>query len=192
MPERQSSSLNESEISLNMPEENAPINFSGEATRKSSVWPFVKMILLLVLVVAAVYGVLFFMKKKGTGGKSDDEFLRRVAYLNLGQGKSVEVITLVDKGAYLIGVTEGGINLISEVKDLELIQAMNLYADKKSNTSKPRNFSDVLDLFMPNGPRETSTESEEGYSKNTNVFSSGEEDINKMFRSQENRLGDKK
>ena len=191
----QSLQIKESEITLNMPDS---IYSGSDDSRDNSgkknvgLWPFIKMILILLLVVAAVYGVLFFLKKRGTGIKSEDEFLRRVAYLNLGQGKSVEVITLVDRGAYLIGVTEGGINLISEVKDEELIQAMNLYADKKANTSKPKSFADVLDLFMPGGPRESEKNNPASrVNEKENVFSSGEADMDKLFQSQINRLKEK-
>lgn len=187
VPASSAGNVNESEISLNITDDGTAGNNvfgSGNESRKSSVWPFVRMILMLVLVIAAVYGVLFFMKRRGAGGRSDDQFLRRVAYLNLGQGKSVEVVTLVDKGAYLLGVTEGGINLISEVKDEELIQAMNLYADKQANTTRPKNFSDVLDIFMPGGPRESA-------SQNQNVFSSGEQGMNEMFQNGNDRLNER-
>jgi len=181
-------SVNESEITLSLPEITADSTpAAGTAAKKSAVWPFVKMILVLILVVAAVYGFMYFLKRRGTGTRSDDQFLRRVAYLNLGQGKSVEVVTLVDKGAYLLGVTEGGINLISEVKDEELIQAMNLYADKKANTSRPKNFSDVLDMFMPGGPRDNRPT---GASQNANVFSEGEQNIDRIFQNQAKRLNE--
>lgn len=186
-----SSSLNETEITLSIPDSSneANLNFS-ESSGKSSVWPFIKMILVLVLVVAAIYGILFFIKRRGNGVRSEDEFLRRVAYLNLGQGKSVEVVTLVDRGAYLLGVTEGGINLIAEVKDEELIQAMNLYADKKSNSSKPKNFAEVLDLFMPGGPRENTSPAERNGRVSANVFSEGEQDMDQMFQDSASRLNE--
>lgn len=178
--------VNENEITLTLPEANSESSITFSDTgKKSTVWPFVKMIFMLLLVVAAVYGVMYYLKRRGTGTRSDDQFLRRVAYLSLGQGKSVEVVTLVDKGAYLLGVTEGGINLIAEVKDEELIQAMNLYADKTTNTSKPKNFADVLDMFMPGGPRENSAPKGR---QSTNVFSTGEQDINQIFQDQAKRL----
>ena len=44
-----------------------------------------------------------------------------------------------------------GISL--KVEDKELVNAMNLWSDKRNKTSKPRSFADVLDLFMPHGPR---------------------------------------
>lgn len=180
-PSTGSGTVNENEISITLSD-----NFSqtGDANssssrKKSSVWPFIKMIICLVLVVAAIYGVLFFVRRKANPAVSDDNFLRRVAYLNLGQGKSVEVVTLVDKGAYLIGVTEGSINLISEIKDVELIQAMNLYSDKQKNVSKPKNFSDVLEMFMPGGPKDNGIPTK----RNQNIFSSESANGENMFQS---------
>lgn len=114
---------------------------------------YVRMIIFLILIVAAIYGVMWFFKKKSNPQADDDTFLRRVSSVPLGPGKSVDIVTLVDK-AYVVGVTDGSINLISEIEDKELIEALNLNYDKTKNVKKPMNFSDVLDMFMPNGPRE--------------------------------------
>ena len=110
----------------------------------------IKMIVALVLVVAALYGIMWFFKKKNNPAQSDDDFLRRVSTLNLSPGKSVEIVTLVDRG-FILGVTDSNINLISEITDKEMISALNLNFDKKQNTKKPMNFSDVLQMFMPGG-----------------------------------------
>ena len=91
--------------------------------------------------------MLWFIKKKTNVVKTDDEYLRRAAYINIAPGKTVEVITLIDK-AYLIGVTEDSITMLGEIHDDELIKAMNLTADKKNNTKKPASFADVLDMFL--------------------------------------------
>lgn len=175
--------LSENEITLDLGDLSADSDgsFSQRGKSSSSVWPFIKMILVLLLVCAAIYGILFYVKKRGKGTRSDDQFLRRVAYLNLAPGKSVEVVTLVDKGAYLLGVSDAGINLIAEVKDEELIQAMNLYSDKQKNVSKPKNFADVLDMFMPGGPRDNGSSRTNG-----NAFSSLNTQGN-MFQTSENR-----
>lgn len=113
----------------------------------STVGMFVRMIVVLIIVIGLIYGVLWFIKKKTNIVKTDDEYLRRAAYINIAPGKTVEVITLIDK-AYLIGVTEDNITLLGEIHDDELIKAMNLSADKKNNTKKPANFSEVLDMFL--------------------------------------------
>ena len=129
---------------------------------------FVRMIVVLIIVVGLIYGVLWFIKKKTNIVKTDDEYLRRAAYINIAPGKSVEVITLIDK-AYLIGVTEDNITLLGEIHDDELIKAMNLTADKNNNTKKPVTFSDVLDMFLI----------KKGSQKN--VFSEEEKQVDNIF-----------
>lgn len=112
----------------------------------------IKMIVVLALVIAALYGIMLFFKKKNNTVQSDDDFLRRVSSLTLSPGKSVEIVTLVDRG-FILGVTDSNINLIAEIEDKEMISALNLNFDKKQNTKKPMNFSDVLDMFMPANSR---------------------------------------
>ena len=126
------------------------------------------MIVVLVIVVALIYGVLWFIKKKTNAVKTDDEYLRRAAYINIAPGKTVEVITLINK-AYLIGVTEDSITMLGEIQDEELIKAMNITADKKNNTKKPATFADVLDMFLV----------KKGGQKN--VFTETEQQVDQMF-----------
>ena len=139
----------------------------------STVGMFVRMIVVLVIVVGLIYGLLWFIKKKTNVVKTDDDYLRRAAYINIAPGKTVEVITLIDK-AYLIGVTEDNITLLGEIHDDELIKAMNITADKKNNTKKPATFADVLDMFLI----------KKGNQKN--VFSETEQQVDNMFNSGEN------
>ena len=135
----------------------------------STAWTFIKMILFLCLVVAAIYAVMWFFKKKVNNTKSDDNFLRRVSSLNIGPGKSVEIVTLLDS-AYILGVTDSNINVIDQIEDKELIEALNLNFDKNQNVKKPMNFADVLDIFMPNGPR------------NKNIYEDEERKVNNLSR----------
>ena len=131
----------------------------------------IKMIVVLALVVAALYGIMLFFKKKNNNVQSDDDFMRRVSSLSFAPGKSVEIVTLVDRcfmlgvtdsninliaeivtlidRGFILGVTDSNINLIAEITDKEMISALNLNFDKKQNTKKPMNFNDVLEMFMP-------------------------------------------
>lgn len=138
----------------------------------STIGMFIRMIIVLIIVVGLIYGVLWFIKKKTNVIKTDDEYLRRAAYINIAPSKSVEVITLIDK-AYLIGVTEDNITMLGEIHDDELIKAMNLSADKKNNTKKPATFADVLDMFLI----------KKGSQKN--VFSDTEQQVEQIFNSGE-------
>lgn len=127
----------------------------------SGIWVFLRMILVLAIVLVLIWLLFKFLKKNSLIISDDDKFLRRAASVSLGPGKSVQIITLIDK-AYLVGVTDSSINLISEIQDTELINALNLYADKTQNASKPKNFTEILELFMPNASK--------GQPDQTNVF----------------------
>ena len=154
----ESSVLDESQILLSETNPESQITFSDDESNleKSSVWLFVRMILVLILVIVAIYALMKFFKKKSTEVKSSDDFLRSVSSLSFGPGKSVEIVTLIDK-AYVLGVTEKSINLIAEIDDKELIESLNLNHDKKSNVSKPINFAEVLDMFVnPKNKRKAS------------------------------------
>lgn len=137
-----------------------------EGSTGRGLWVFVRMILVLGLVLGLIYLLYRFLKKNSYIASDDDKFLRRAASISLGPGKSVQIVTLIDK-AYLVGVSENSINLISEIDDAELINALNLYADKTQAASKPKNFSEILDLFMP-GSSKSSAES--------NAFEDGKSD----------------
>ena len=146
------------------------VNASSGYKAPSTAKLIIKMIIALVLVVAALYGLMWFFKKKNNPAQSDDDFLRRVSTLNLAPGKSVEIVTLVDRG-FILGVTDSNINLIAEIEDKEMISALNLNFDKKQNTKKPMNFSDVLQMFMPGGLKNKS-----------NIYSSTEEVVENISR----------
>ncbi|MBQ0051574.1 MAG: flagellar biosynthetic protein FliO [Treponema sp.] len=113
---------------------------------------FVKMVFSLLIVIGLVYLFIRILRKNSGVVDSDDSFLRKVAHLSIGAGKSVQIVTLLDK-AYVIGVSDNSINLISEIGDKELVDSLNLMADKNQNRTKPRSFSDVLDIFISSGSK---------------------------------------
>ncbi len=160
----------------------------GLATAPSlGIGVYVRMVFVLALVVAAIVLIFRFIKKSsGLSGVQDPDetFLRHVSMVPLGQGKGVHIVTLIDK-AYILGVSDSAVNLIGEVQDKELVNAMNLFADKRSRTSKPRSFADVLDLFMPRGPR---SEGPAPASAPGGLSSSGAEELVEKLRQQSRRL----
>lgn len=169
------SEVDENLISLASPETSQTASGSGG----SSFFLIIKMIFVLAVVIVMIYGVLWFLKKTNATEKNDDVFLRQVASVNVAPGKSVQVVTLTDKHAFLIGVSDNSVNLISKIDDIELVQAMNLYADRKENTKKPRSFAEVLDLFMPGSS-----------SEDKNVFDGASSRLSELLKKQRNRLGD--
>lgn len=123
--------------------ENSPQNVGG-----STVWVFFRMVFVLIVVVICIYFVMNFMKKKMGGAiTEDDTFLRKVAAISIAPGKSVQIVTLLEH-AYLLGVTDSSIDLLGEITDKELVDAMNLNADRNENNARARNFSDILSTFL--------------------------------------------
>lgn len=136
-----------------------PINISSTTLENSSggapsmAGLFVRMILALAVVAGIVYVIFYFLKRTARSSNDSDPFLRRVSQISLSPGKSVQVVTLQDN-AFLIGVSDDSISLIGKIEDKELINAMNLYADKNQKVSKPRSFREILDMFMPGSSKE--------------------------------------
>ncbi|WP_147635023.1 FliO/MopB family protein [Treponema pectinovorum] len=132
----------------------------------STIWLFVRMIFALAIVAAFAYGIFYFMKRNVKNANDNDPFLRKVSQITLSPGKSVQIITL-QESAYLIGVSDQNINLIGKIDDKELVNAMNLYADKNERVKKPKSFSEILEIFMPQNKKTD----ESIYSANSNMTS---------------------
>lgn len=149
--EQPQNTFDESSILLGEGRQNQASGGSGS----SSFFLLLRMVLFLLIVVACIFLVFKFMKKTMAVPDNDDMFMRIVSSVNISPSKSVQIVTLTDKYAFMIGVSDDSVNLISQIDDPELIQAMNLYSDKQKKKSKPKNFADILDIFMPNGPRDS-------------------------------------
>lgn len=181
-----SSSINSNpeEITINTDSNEVNLNFGPEETGSvsqdtgySAAGAFFKMILVLIIVILIIYGLSRLFKKFTVQSNNEDPFLRVVSEVKLAPGKTVNVITLLNK-AYIIGVTDGAINVIGQVEDEELINAMNLHSDQKSKTEKPRSFAEILNIFMPGG------------TKDENVFNSENSTNSEFLNAQINRLNE--
>ena len=110
--------------------------------RGNTGWLFVRMILVLLIVVACIYGVFYFVKKTTNTGNQTDPYLKIVASINLSPGKSVQVVTLQNH-CYVLGVSDSSVQLISELDDKDLIDAMNFNVDSEP-TGKVKDFATML------------------------------------------------
>ncbi len=119
----------------------------SEQEAQNSLWVLVRVVLVLVLVCAGIYGVVFLLKKSTGTSAANDPYIRVVAQLPLAPGKTVQVIT-VGSQAFLIGLSENGIQHLAEITDQELVDAMNLDADRNPREPVPP-FSSLLARFMP-------------------------------------------
>ncbi len=132
--------------------EPGPDGTAGETSSPSTVWMFVRMIVVLALVIACIYGLVYLLRRSSQKGQVSGPYIKKAASLTLAPGKSVHVITVGSQG-FLVGVADSSVTLISEIRDQELIDAMNLDAEKVPQ-AKARDFASLLGSFLPgNGGR---------------------------------------
>ncbi len=136
----------------------APLPSAKQEKGPSSVWILFRVVLVLAIVCAAIYGVVWLLKKTTVVNAANDPYLKSVSSITLAPNKTVQVVTIGTKG-YLIGVTDQAINLIAEVDDRELLDAMNLAQDKKA-AAPQATFSSILSQFLP-GAKEKESDTRE-------------------------------
>lgn len=145
-----SAQIENSQVSLDFSENSDSENNFSSSGSFGGIGIFVQMILVLGIIVAAIYFLFKFMRRSMgvEPAAEDDVFLRKVSFISLGEGKSVQVVSLWNK-AFILGVSDNSVSLIKEIDDKDLIDAMNRYADMNSTAKKPRSFEEILQLFMP-------------------------------------------
>jgi len=133
-------------------------NNANVASSADTIWILVRIVLVLIIVCAGIYGVVYLLKKSTRINAGNDPYLKNVATLSLSPNKSVRIITAGSQ-AFVIGVTDQSISLISELADKELIDAMNLETDRVSSVPAGT-FMSVLQAFLPKKIRGNESESE--------------------------------
>ena len=111
----------------------------------ASIWVVIRMILVLALAAAAIYGIVFFMKRSSKQTAANDPFLKILATSHLGFNRYVHIAAVGSK-AWLLGASEGGVSLISEIDDKDVINAM-LLEDSKKTAEAPNRFPDFITLL---------------------------------------------
>lgn len=114
----------------------APGTFSGFAA--------LRMVLVLALSAAAIYGVVFFFKRLAKPSVAANPYLKVLARAPVASGNAVAVVS-VGTRAWLVGAGDGGVSLIAEIEDRELVDAMLL--DNSRNEGGASKFPDFSALL---------------------------------------------
>lgn len=117
------------------------------AAEPSTVFLLLRVVLVLALVCACIYGVVWLLKKSSRVNAARDPYLRSLAQLPLSQNASVRVVS-VGAQAFLVGVTDQAITMLAEISDRELVDAMNLEAERTAGEPVGP-FEGVLSRFLP-------------------------------------------
>ncbi len=126
-------------------------NSSSRLSTWDTVGLFVRMILVLILVIACIYFIVWLLRRSMRPGVQNDPYLKKTASITLSPGKTVQIVTLQDK-AYLLGVSDSSITLISEITDKELIDTMNLNAPVTGG-KKTADFASLLSSLTGSAKR---------------------------------------
>lgn len=145
-PQTSIPATDETTILLDTPTANEA-NVIPSVSSSANIWTLVRIVLILLIVCAGIYGTVYILKKSTKTNVANDPYLKNIATLMLSTNKSVRVISIGSQ-AFLVGVTDQAISLISEIEDKELIDAMNLEADR--NASVPSgSFVSILTSLLP-------------------------------------------
>lgn len=130
-----------------------------QAGGNSSIFAIVRMILALALAAAAIYGVVFFIKRSSKGTAGSDPFLKILASAHLGSNRYAHIIAVGSK-AWLLGSSDGGVNLIGEIEDKDVVNAMLIEDSRKTAEVSSGRFPDFLSMLRRMGARPESRSSE--------------------------------
>ena len=106
----------------------------------------IRMILTLGLAAIAVYGVVFFIKRTSRRVEVRDPFLKILASTHLGSNRHAHVVAVGSK-AWLLGSSEGGVSLIGEIDDKDVLNAMFLEDSQKNAEAPSGNFLDFRTIL---------------------------------------------
>lgn len=99
----------------------------------SSAWAIIRTLVALFVVAAAVYGVVYFLRKIGRPAEARESDLKVLASTHLGSNRFVHVVSLGEK-AWLVGASEGGVDLIAEIEDKETIDSLHLEESRRASS----------------------------------------------------------
>jgi flagellar protein FliO/FliZ len=123
-------------------EEEAP---GAQTGGQSSFWLILRMVFVLALVAGAIYLVVFLLKRVTRPAEQLNPHLKVLAGSHLGSNRYVYVVSVGSK-AWLLGASDGGVSLIAEISDPDVVNAMLLDDSRKSAESAGRllDFSRML------------------------------------------------
>jgi flagellar protein FliO/FliZ len=114
--------------------------WDGNTTRTAQPVPvasalsILRVLLTLVLAAAAIYGLVYLIKRFSRGNTTKDPFLKVIASVPLATNRNAHIISAGSR-AWLVGASENGVNLIAEIEDKDLLNAMLLEDSRKSATA---------------------------------------------------------
>jgi flagellar protein FliO/FliZ len=97
----------------------------------ASVSLILRMLLVLLLAAAAIYGVVYLFKRGARPSELRDPNVKLLSSIHLGSNRFIHLVAVGAK-VWLLGASDGGVNLITEIEDQDAINAMFLEESRRS------------------------------------------------------------
>jgi len=113
-----------------------------------SSWDFIRMLFILGAVVAVIYLIFYFLKRGLRRQLPENEIIRLLGTRHLAGNRALHLVELGNT-VFLLGAAEGGISLISEVKDQETLD--NLRIESSKTRAVPQGFGQFFQSMLRGG-----------------------------------------
>ena len=110
---------------------------AADLSAGTSLFALLRVVLILALVAVAIYGLVFLLKKQSGARAVTDPYLKVLARAAVTPKAAAVVISVGDK-AWLAGVTDEQVSLITEIADKEVVDAMLLDAANREIAAQSR------------------------------------------------------
>lgn len=117
-------------------------DFGPQVEEESVIWMIFKTLLVLGLFVGGFYMFYKFVTQKAGLQVSGHEAIKILSMIPVGPNRTLQLIDVAGK-VYLLGISESGINMLTEIKDREEIDRIRLLSSK-STPMKDLTFQDFI------------------------------------------------
>jgi flagellar biogenesis protein FliO len=126
----------------------------GSLSGGVTIWSAVRIFLVLALVALAIYGFIYLYRNKNkTKNIQGSTYLKILASAPI-NAKSAAAVIAVGKQAWLVGLSETSLTLISEIGDQQTINAMLVdYSAREAELGMASNFFTMLQSLVPPSKR---------------------------------------
>ncbi len=140
--------LDESQIPLGATANPATGQTQTAPTAGVSTWDFLRMLLILACVIGVIY-FLFWLLRRGAGKKiQENDLIHVLGSRGLSGNRALHLVE-VGSSVFLVGASDGGVELISEITEKESLDALRLKAAEQTPAGR-RTFQQILsEIFKP-------------------------------------------
>lgn len=110
------------------------------------IWDFIRMIFVLALVVALIYGFFYLLKRISAPKDGGLRLVRVLETRNLSGNRNLHLVE-VGNQILLVGSSDTGVTLITEVTDKETVDGIKLMESEAASAAPGKNFADLLKGF---------------------------------------------